>query len=594
MLSELHLKNFRGFEDHKIPFRELSVVVGANNAGKSTIVEALRLVSIVTSRYKSLKYNTPPDYLEKLGAHSGVSPSLQNLAIDFENIFHRYGDPPATIEAEFEDLSCVLLFVEEDGVFASIFGPNRVPIENQISAKRIHIPSIAVMPQIGPLQKDEEIRTEKYVIGRANSNLSSLHFRNHFLIFEDLLGKVQKSLSETWTGIQLQEISNESYINDKIRLNVRCEDFVAEVGLMGHGLQMWLQMLAFLCRSEEIHTVILDEPDVYMHADMQRRLIRHLKGRFPQAIVMTHSVEIMSEVDPDKILVIDRNRFNSKFAATTPAVQKLLSHIGSEQNLHLARLWSSRRLILVEGKDMKFIKLIQDIVFPRSKSPIGSVPNMAIGGWGGWNYAVGSSMVMDNAVGEEIVTYCLFDRDYHTDKDIENRFSESVDKGVQLHIWSKEEIENYFLIPQVIHRLIAKRTPSGNMDSVDSNLISQKIEQISDQLEDEAFDAISEEYLMKNRAKGAPAANKEARRIIRQHRDILGSIKDLVSGKTVISRLSEWSKSELNVSFGPHAILKEMIIEEVPTEFRDVIQAVESGSEFPSSLREMHCSLVNK
>lgn len=45
MIKELHPKNFRGFEDHRLNFRELTIIVGANNAGKSTIVEALRLIN---------------------------------------------------------------------------------------------------------------------------------------------------------------------------------------------------------------------------------------------------------------------------------------------------------------------------------------------------------------------------------------------------------------------------------------------------------------------------------------------------------------------------------------------------------------------
>ena len=44
MLRELRLENYRGFSDHSIPFEEVSVLVGRNNAGKSTAVEALRLV----------------------------------------------------------------------------------------------------------------------------------------------------------------------------------------------------------------------------------------------------------------------------------------------------------------------------------------------------------------------------------------------------------------------------------------------------------------------------------------------------------------------------------------------------------------------
>ncbi|PYS69901.1 MAG: hypothetical protein DMF73_13950 [Acidobacteria bacterium] len=45
MLTKLILRNFRGFENHELPLRETTVIVGRNNAGKSTVVEALRLAA---------------------------------------------------------------------------------------------------------------------------------------------------------------------------------------------------------------------------------------------------------------------------------------------------------------------------------------------------------------------------------------------------------------------------------------------------------------------------------------------------------------------------------------------------------------------
>ncbi len=96
--------------------------------------------------------------------------------------------------------------------------------------------------------------------------------------------------------------------DSELHLEVRNEDFVGEIGLMGHGLQMWLQTMWFLALSKDAQTVILDEPDVYMHPDLQRRIIRFLRNRHPQCIITTHSVEILSEVRPEEILVVERRR----------------------------------------------------------------------------------------------------------------------------------------------------------------------------------------------------------------------------------------------------------------------------------------------
>jgi predicted ATPase len=83
---------------------------------------------------------------------------------------------------------------------------------------------------------------------------------------------------------------------------------------------------------------MLDEPDVYMHPDLQRRLIRFLRARFPQTIITTHAVEMLAEVDPKEILVIDRKRENSDFADTLPAMQRAIDGLGAIHNIQLSRL----------------------------------------------------------------------------------------------------------------------------------------------------------------------------------------------------------------------------------------------------------------
>src|ERR1700753_2222124 len=98
MLDSLALSNFRGFSNHVVQFRPLSIIVGRNNAGKSTIVEALRLVSIVTSRYRGFNYHAPPDWLDEPKYLFGASPDVRGLELHTQAVFYQYGGPPGLIE----------------------------------------------------------------------------------------------------------------------------------------------------------------------------------------------------------------------------------------------------------------------------------------------------------------------------------------------------------------------------------------------------------------------------------------------------------------------------------------------------------------
>src|SRR5882724_13261456 len=120
MLAKLTLKNFRGFENHEIPLREMTVIVGKNNAGKSTLVEALRLVSIVVSRYQRLPFHAGPDWTLAGGGSFGVRPSLKNMEITFQGMLHHYNDPPAVIVADFIEGESVTIYVADEERFHAV------------------------------------------------------------------------------------------------------------------------------------------------------------------------------------------------------------------------------------------------------------------------------------------------------------------------------------------------------------------------------------------------------------------------------------------------------------------------------------------
>ncbi len=335
----------------------------------------------------------------------------------------------------------------------------------------------------------------------------------------------------------------------------------------------------FLARSKSDDTVILDEPDVYMHADLQRRLIRLVKSRNPQLIVATHSIEIMAEVEPEEILVVDQGRREAKFADSLPAVQRIIDQIGGVHNLNLARLSATRRCLLLEGKDIEILKQFQNTLVPDADELLDTIPNMPIGGWGGWNYAVGSRMLLRNALGEEIRTYCLLDSDYHTAEAIAGRYEEAARVGVCLHIWQRKEIENYLLVPSAILRVIRSKLQK-EIDGITEDRVRSRLEKIAEAQKDAAFDAISQEALAENRAKGIKFANEIARKRIDTAWSSLKGKLSVVSGKLLLSKLSEWGQNRFGVSLSARRLAREIRTSEFEPEMRNVILAIERGCEF--------------
>lgn len=580
MIKELILKNFRCFDDHTIPLNPLTVIVGRNNAGKSTIVEALRLVSIIASRYFNLMYKEPPKWLNFGIAERGVTPALKTNEFNFENVFNRYGKPPAVIQANYSTGESIKIYIGADNnVYAQLFDAENKQIKTKAQANKSPIPAVNILPQISPLLRNEKVINADYVKASMSSHLSSHHFRNQLTLLPKEYKKFKKLAEETWHLLRILDLRNE---NNELFQLIQDGDFVAEAGWMGHGLQMWLQTMWFLARVSIDSTIILDEPDVYMHADLQRKLIRMLKGQFKQTIIATHSIEIMAEVEPDNILVIDRSRESSYFASTLPAVQRIITQIGSVHNINLTRLWTSKKFLLVEGDDIDILKKLQNTLFPNTAQPFDTIPSKSLGGWGGWDYALASSLNLKNASEEKITIYCIFDRDYHTSEEIVERLRLAKEKGVELHIWSRKEIENYLIIPEAIVRIIKSAGRQGKPVPSTKEVLSQ-IEKITDNLYHETLGDIAEEIQKKNKGILFKSIQQKAVEYVKPNWESLDGRLTLVSGKKIISALSKWSQEFFGVSISSQRLSNELRKSEICPEMHKVIESIEINKPFFTS-----------
>jgi hypothetical protein len=580
MLRQLRLQNFRCFNDHTILFERNTVIVGKTNAGKSSVIEALRLIAAVVNR-KGANFVRSPKWLDLPSFRLGIAPGISELGLNLSAVFHRYSDPPAVLTATFAGGAVITVYIgREETIYANVQeGGDWISTSRKFLELRL--PWIYVLPQIGPLLIEEYRLTDERVRGYLNSRLSSRHFRNQIVRLDTAFGEFKRLAEETWPGLGIEPIQQEyTKHGTLLSLPVRDGDFVAEVGWMGHGLQMWLQTIWFLSHTPTETTVVLDEPDVYMHPDLQRKLYRLTRARFRQCLIATHSVEIMAESDPSGILIIDKKHRRSRYANTEPGVQLLIDQIGGVHNVHLARLWSARKFLLLEGKDLSLLRQFHLTLYPNADLPLDALPMLPIGGWSGWQYAVGSTMTLKNAVGDRISSYCVLDSDYHSEADILARYEDAERRGVNLHIWCQKEIENYLLQPRAIRRVLAVRIKNGDVPS--ELELREKLFQICEKERHTVEDGIASCMRQGNRRLDVITANKTARKLVEEAWAVQSNRLMIVSGKSVLAMLSEWTQQEFGTTFGAPAIARQMIASDIPGEMAEVIRSIEEGSIFMS------------
>jgi hypothetical protein len=202
---------------------------------------------------------------------------------------------------------------------------------------------------------------------------------------------------------------------------------------------------------------------------------------------------------------------------------------------------------------------------------------MPIGGWTGWPYAIGSAMLLKNAIGEDIKTYCILDSDYHTAQEKNQRIKDAENKFVELHIWDKKEIENYLIVPSAIVRIINNK--KGN-NIISLKIVEKALEDIANELKDSTTDCIAQEIFNLDRSKGLSKANSEARYKVQQAWKTHKGKMSIISGKRVLSLISEWSKENYDVSFGIMTIVREIRRDELDSELIKIINSIEKSTRF--------------
>ncbi|MEI6076828.1 MAG: AAA family ATPase [Verrucomicrobiota bacterium] len=224
MITELHLKNFRGFEDHIVPLKPFTIVVGRNNAGKSTIVEALRLVSIVVSRFRGDLASIPTRW-EFPRNRRGQHP-FKNLEINLQSVFHEYGEPPAIIRAKFSSGEIVEVTITRDDIVAR---RTRAKGGRVIAASGIS--RVSILPQVAPVAREERLLTEDYIRGALSSALAPMHFRNQLYLMKEHFDAFKKAAERTWPGLRIRSLETTGQVPDPIILSLYVEDhhFTAEI-----------------------------------------------------------------------------------------------------------------------------------------------------------------------------------------------------------------------------------------------------------------------------------------------------------------------------------------------------------------------------
>jgi putative ATP-dependent endonuclease of OLD family len=412
-LKSLRVQNFRSLKALEIELPQVCAIVGPNNSGKSNILEAVRRVLApefgprardfteddVYLRdpaldieiecafqpplaYKKLK-NADPVQIErskfvydryKIGSQAGnrkLEQSVLNAAGEKPTVMTSYGgrgvqprfEPILGIPQDLRDIVPVI-FIGTDRSLRRQLPSAQYSLLRRIFEginERLHDTSQTVRVRDADGKEKDVPRIErfKYLMDRAMTLLRTDEFdRLEASIKKNALEQLGLDAAADAIDLFFTPLSTMDFYKS-LDIIIKDRDFSISATEVGEGFQNAI-VLAVLRAFEETHRsgaiLLIEEPEMFLHPQMQRSLYKTLRkiGKTNQVIYTTHSPHFVSVPEYKDVLLVRRDEegtyvVRSYLADDVKRREKFLKELDPERS----ELFFAKRLLLVEGDTEK-------------------------------------------------------------------------------------------------------------------------------------------------------------------------------------------------------------------------------------------------
>lgn len=333
-IQDVTIQNFRGISSN--PFSvsldpQLTVFIGSNGIGKSTILDALsmifsRMINTINSKKKQRHLFKETDFPS--GRYEQTTISLDtNLGSNWA-ILKPKSSNKIIIVHEGDDFKTLLNHIAESDYNCSI------PVFIHYNTNR------AVLDIPLRIRKKHEFSLLETYDDTLMGGTKFRHFFEWFRNREDLENELKKEHQDfSYQDKQLNAVRQaiESILNDfsalsvrrnPLRMVVKKHDQELRVDQLSDGEKCLLALVGDLARrlaianptlSQPLHgegIVLIDEIELHLHPKWQRMILGKLCEIFPncQFIVSTHSPQTVGEVSQQHIRILEKDEENQLIA----------------------------------------------------------------------------------------------------------------------------------------------------------------------------------------------------------------------------------------------------------------------------------------
>lgn len=579
-ITSVRFRNYKALAEYSLYLGSFNVLVGPNNAGKSTILGAFRLLALGLRAARSRK----PEMLRdpEGNRRAGYVVATTGSSVSLENVHTDLADEDTTVTFSLSNGNRLrLYFPLEGGCLLFCDGPARIPASP--TAFRAAFPvSIAQVPVLGPVEHREVLLKAETVQAALETHRASRHFRNFWYYQPDGFDAFAEMLNETWPTMEIQRPEVQFGAETTLAMFCREERLTREIYWAGFGFQVWCQLLTHVQRAADSTLLIIDEPEIYLHPDLQRQLIHVLRGVHADVLLATHSTEILNEVDPSDLLLVEKKKKRATRLSGAGDVQAALTALGSGHNVQLAQLARHRRVVFVEGGDFSLLRLFARKLGRRELANGNGVAVVPLEGFAGWERVKPVAWGFEQVLKTSVSLSVILDRDFRSDEEIESIRAQLGDHVEFVHIHNRKEIENYLLdtaaLERAAARAISDRLRRGAMGVPDRVDIAQLMEEITDPYREEwrgQYQARRAEYLRRQRRDLATLNTETSRWFEALWRNAAGRAA-IVHGKKTLSLLNSRLQESAGITLTPSRIIDAMSVDELPDDLVALIDALDA------------------
>lgn len=457
-IEKIIIKKFKNIKELEIDLQDVNLMIGGNNSGKSSILQAIHFgISCgqiynkykrkkdvgITVTYDELLYR-PINNIRMLGHYGQIGRKEKNEQIELEYYNNNRSMCKLEIESGRARGNSLGLIKSEDNLFDIEFLNNKKSYSYYVTG-------------LSGILDSEEYRSEAIVKEMAVKGGSNNVFRNilyilskqknNYLVFKNYLKKI-------FPDLELIINFNKKY--DK-NIEILCEKdgIKYPIDSFGTSILQVIQMLSYIILFDP-SLIILDEPDAHLHPDNQLKimnlLIKICKRRRIQIIVSTHSNFIIKEMINDSNLLWINDGRLVEYDNQNKASIDMLSSIGALSQGAKIDGKMIKCFVLTEDSNTKFLKLLLEASgFSMNELDIWSYKSCSR-----LNIAKGISEFIKNKY-ENVEVVIHRDRDFMTEEEVNKLKSNFESLNLNLFITKGIDIESYFCNKDHIRELYPEK-----------------------------------------------------------------------------------------------------------------------------------------